>query len=75
MRWPEQLELLLETVYEHLRRILVLYAALMAYRKGQLEHRHEAALANDAAHSKQYFRYKVNYHCRQRFGRWPWEKW
>jgi transposase len=75
----ERLALSLGTVYEHLQRVRLnhpeLYAALMAYRKGQLEGRHEAALVKDAAHSKWYFRHKANYRFRQRFGRWPWEKW
>ena len=48
----KQLELSLGTVYEHLRRIRVnhpeFYAALMEYRRGQLERRHEAALEKDA---------------------------
>lgn len=73
-----QLELSLGTVYEHLRRIRVnhpeLYAALMDYRRGQLEHRHEAALAKDAAHSKRYFKRKANWRYYQRFGYWPWER-
>ena len=49
----KQLELSLGTVYEHLRRIRLnhpeLYAALMEVRQGQLELRHRAALAKDAA--------------------------
>lgn len=74
----ERLELSLGTVYEYLRRIRLnhpeLYAAIMAVRKGQLEQRHEAALAKDAAHSRQYFRRKANYRYYQRFGYWPWER-
>lgn len=74
----KQLELSLGTVYEHLRRVRVnhpeLYGALMAYRKGQLEHRHEAVLAKDRAHSKRYFRRKANRRYYERFGYWPWER-
>ncbi len=74
----QRLELSLGTVYEHLRRIRLnhpeLYAVLMAVRKEQLEQRHEAALAKDAAHSRQYFRRKANFRYYQRFGYWPWER-
>lgn len=73
-----QLGLSVGTVYEHLRRIRLnhpeLYAALMAVRRGQLERRHEAALAKDAAHSKRYFKRKANLRYYQRFGYWPWER-
>jgi len=73
-----KLELSLGTVYEHLRRIRLnhpeLYAAIMVVRQGQLERRHEAALAKDAAHSRQYFRRKANYRYYQRFGYWPWDR-
>jgi transposase len=74
----KRLKLSLGTVYEHLRRIRLnhpeLYAAIMAVRKGQLERRHEAALAKDAAHSRQYFRRKANRRYYERFGYWPWER-
>lgn len=74
----ERLELSLGTVYEHLRRVRLnhpeLYAALMAYRKEQLEHRHRAALAKDAAHSKRYFKRRANRRYYERFGYWPWER-
>jgi hypothetical protein len=73
-----QLELSLGTVYEHLRRIRLnhpeLYAAIMMVRKGQLELRHKAAVAKDAAHSKQYFKRKANRRYYERFGYWPWER-
>ena len=56
----KQLELSLGTVYEHLRRIRLnhpeLYAAMMEVRKEQLEHRHRAALAKDAEHTRRYFK-------------------
>ena len=56
----KQLELSLGTVYEHLRRIRVshpeVYGALMEVRQGQLELRHRAALAKDAAHTRRYFK-------------------
>lgn len=56
----KQLELSLGTVYEHLRRIRLnhpeLYAAMMEVRQGQLERRHTAALAKDAAHTRRYFK-------------------
>lgn len=56
----KQLELSLGTVYEHLRRIRLnhpeLYAAIMEIRRGQLEQRHTAALAKDAAHTRRYFK-------------------
>ncbi len=75
----KKLELSLGTVYEQLRRIRLnhpeLYAALMELRRKQLEHRHVAALAKDAAHSKQYFRRKANRRYYERFGYWPWERW
>lgn len=74
----ERLELSLGTVYEHLRRVRVnhpeLYGAVMAYRKGQLEHRHRAAVEKDAAHSKRYFRRKAAYLYYLGFGYWPWER-
>ena len=74
----ERLELSLGTVYEHLRRVRrnhpELYAALMVYRKGQLEQRHVAALAKDTAHSKRYFKRRANRRYYERFGYWPWER-
>lgn len=74
----ERLELGLGTVYEHLRRVRVnhpeLYAALMEHRRGQLEGRHQAALANDAAHSRRYFKRRANRRYYERFGYWPWER-
>ena len=74
----ERLELSIGTVYEHLRRVRLnhpeLYAALMSHRREQLEQRHTAALAKDAAHSKRYFKRRANRRYYERFGYWPWER-
>ncbi len=65
------------TVHTHLRRLRERHpeiaVAVMAERARQLGRRHEAALARDEAHSRQWHRKRANRRYHARYGRWPWE--
>lgn len=67
------------TVHTHLRRVRELapdlWELVAVERQRLLELRHEAAQLRAAAHSRQWFRRQANRRYRERFGRWPWERW